>query len=174
VDESLMKMPGSVEELLEKARPSIPTTGPDVLYICSDEERSRLCEYTLVKYRRHARTTQLSPEEDEEVEKILQKCGIVSKFSREQVSDVDIRRLMPGKQLNDEIINFYGAMILERSKASNRKLFNGSLSEKCLLDIHYFTSFFWNKLISSGYEHGRLGRWTGEAGLHTSVFGLMI
>jgi len=59
--------------------------------------------------------------------------------------------------LNDEIINFYGAMILMRSE-SNHKIDPTTRSK--ILDAHYFTTFFWTKLKNEGYEKGRLAKWT--------------
>jgi sentrin-specific protease 1 len=57
--------------------------------------------------------------------------------------------------LNDEIINFYGAMILTRSE-SNRD----PTAKRKMLDVHYFSTFFWPKLKNEGYEQGRLAKWT--------------
>ena len=106
----------------------------------------------------------LPPKEEEQVDAILRKRGVVAKFAREQVSDVDVARLSPGQWLNDEIINFYGAMILARSMANKENAQvvsegsgNGSL------DVHYFSTFFWAKLCKEGYERGRLAKWTKKA-----------
>jgi sentrin-specific protease 1 len=99
---------------------------------------------------------QLPPDKDAQVDILLKKRGVIAKFAREQISDQDLCRLQPKQWLNDEIINFYGAMILARSE--NRK-------ETCpkkapgLLNIHYFSTFFWTKL-KEGYEKGRLAKWT--------------
>jgi len=109
----------------------------------------------------------LPPEDDQFVTKILQKRGVVSKFAKEQVSDSDLSRLRPGQWLNDEIINFYGAMILARSEASKE---NHSKSKKKPLDVHYFSSFFWSKLTQDGYEKGRLGKWTKKVNFHQVTY----
>jgi sentrin-specific protease 1 len=100
----------------------------------------------------------LPPEDEEQVKIILNKKGIVSKFAREQVSESDIWRLKPYTWLNDEIINFYGAMILARSEkaTSGRE----SKAKAKFLNVHYFSTFFWPKLRMEGYEHGRLSKWT--------------
>lgn len=29
-----------------------------------------------------------------------------------------------------------------------------------ILNVHYFSTFFWSKLKTSGYEKGRLAKWT--------------
>jgi sentrin-specific protease 1 len=89
----------------------------------------------------------------------------VSKFAREQVTDEDLSRLRPCRWLNDEIINFYGAMILARSDECKENPgvngVNGVTSGKTKpLNIHYFSTFFWSKLKGEGYEKGRLAKWT--------------
>lgn len=101
----------------------------------------------------HAR---LPPEDDAQVDIFLSKRGIVSRVAREQVNDRDLSGLRPGQWLNDEVINFYGALILERS--DNRKE-NPSKTGVKLWNVHYFSTFFWTKLMD-GYEKGRLEKWT--------------
>jgi len=102
--------------------------------------------------------------DDANVSAILLQHGVISKFAREQVSDQDIARLLPGQWLNDEVINFYGAMILARSEGSKENPAsqrNGKTAKKAtFLDAHYFSSFFWSKLTKEGYEKGRLAKWT--------------
>lgn len=90
---------------------------------------------------------------------MLQERGIVSKAGREQVSDQDLRRLLPGQWLNDEIINFYGQLILNRSMDVDAAKENKANGRGNILDVHYFSTFFWPKLLS-GYEKGRLAKWT--------------
>jgi sentrin-specific protease 1 len=105
----------------------------------------------------------------------------VSKTGREQVADRDIARLRPCQWLNDEIINFYGQLILSRSESQKENatptpadghingFVNGikgkgkgraEIPEKKSLDVHYFSTFFWPKLTGDGYEKGRLAKWT--------------
>ncbi|KAF8168307.1 hypothetical protein B0H34DRAFT_816038 [Crassisporium funariophilum] len=105
----------------------------------------------------------LPPEDEANVNALLRKNGVISKFAREQVSDQDISRLRPGQWLNDEIINFYGAMILSRSEGNKENpgpQVNKKKGKQKLLDVHYFSSFFWAKLTKEGYEKGRLSKWT--------------
>jgi hypothetical protein len=105
----------------------------------------------------------LSPEGDAEVARLLKQRGIVAKVARLQVTDADLSRLRPNTWLNDEVINFYGQLILERSAAhpKNKGVKNGARSEKStILDVHYFNSFFFEKLASEGYEKARLAKWT--------------
>lgn len=82
------------------------------------------------------------------------------KCSREQVSDTDLSRLRPSQWLNDEIINYYGAMIQKRSDLARGAKENAGVKGKQILNVHYFSSFFWSKLKSAGYEKGRLAKWT--------------
>ncbi|KAJ3351336.1 SUMO1 sentrin specific peptidase 1 [Entophlyctis luteolus] len=71
---------------------------------------------------------------------------IVSGFNVD-LQPADIRTLSPGTWLNDEIINFYGQMIMERSKRSQK-----------YPKIHYFNTFFYTTLLEHGYD--RVRRWT--------------
>ena len=119
------------------------------------------------------------PFEDEAyVDAILTKRGVISKTGREQVADKDIARLRPNQWLNDEIINFYGQLILSRSESRKENsmpafsdghingLVNGlkgkgkAVEKKAPLDVHYFSTFFWSKLTGEGYDKGRLAKWT--------------
>lgn len=122
----------------------------------------------------------LPPEDEAYVDAILTKRGMVSKVGREQVADKDITRLRPYQWLNDEIINFYGQLILSRSESQKENsistpagghingLVNGikakgkgkAAEKKPLLDVHYFSTFFWPKLTGEGYDKGRLAKWT--------------
>ncbi|ORZ11035.1 hypothetical protein BCR41DRAFT_357393 [Lobosporangium transversale] len=59
----------------------------------------------------------------------------------------DIQTLRPGQWLNDEVINFYGNLIMARSKESTE-----------LPKVHVFSTFFYKTLSENGYEKVR--RWT--------------
>ena len=120
----------------------------------------------------------LPPQDEAYVDAILTKRGTLSKTGREQVGDKDIARLRPRQWLTDEIINFYGQLILSRSESrkENSKstpirghingLVNGAkgkgkaVEEKHLLNLHYFNTFFWPKLTGDGYDGGGLAKWT--------------
>ncbi|KAF8958609.1 hypothetical protein BDZ97DRAFT_1906421 [Flammula alnicola] len=94
------------------------------------------------------------PHEDEEfVNGLLQATDAMCNFAKESVSAADLKRLLPGGWLNDEIINFYGALILARSTTEAA----GDLLES---RVHYFSSFFWTKLSGEGYAKGKLASWT--------------
>ncbi|KAL5535201.1 hypothetical protein ACEPAF_3295 [Sanghuangporus sanghuang] len=98
----------------------------------------------------------LPSDAEREVNALLRKRGVVSKAGREQVSDADLARLMPGQWLNDEIINFYGQLIVDRAAEAEAAKEN---EKGKLWNVHYFSTFFWPKL-QSGYEKGRLAKWT--------------
>lgn len=63
-------------------------------------------------------------------------------------------RLRPGQWLNDEVINFYGEMLMARAEESKEN------SKQGILNAHYFSTFFWSTLTQKGYEKGRLAKWT--------------
>ena len=128
----------------------------------------------------------LPPEDEAYVDAILTKRGAVSKTGREQVADKDIARLRPHQWLNDEIINFYGQLMLSRSESQKESslpipaggringLVNGingkakakAVEKKPLLNVHYFNTFFWPKLTKEGYDKGRLAKWTKKVPFH--------
>jgi len=99
---------------------------------------------------------------DRQVDAFLAKKGVISKVAREQVCDKDLSRLLPAQWLNDEIINFYGAMILSRSESCKENPGSNGVTHKRKkpLDVHYFNTFFWSKLQAEGYERARLAKWT--------------
>ncbi|RDB29604.1 Sentrin-specific protease 1 [Hypsizygus marmoreus] len=101
--------------------------------------------------------TPLPPDDDAQVDVILRKRGHISTCEKQTVCDKDVSRLRPGQWLNDEIINFYGAMILRQSQGCKE---NPPKHGKSLLNAHCFLSFFWSKLKDQGYEKGRLAKWT--------------
>ncbi|KAI0651616.1 cysteine proteinase [Trametes meyenii] len=106
--------------------------------------------------------TSLPPEDDAEVNALLRKRGVISKCEREQVSHEDISRLLPCQWLNDEVINFYGQLILTRAEGSkeNPGAKGAGGGRKQPLNAHYFNTFFWSKLKGQGYQKARLAKWT--------------
>ncbi|EIW73147.1 hypothetical protein TREMEDRAFT_26586, partial [Tremella mesenterica DSM 1558] len=66
------------------------------------------------------------------------------------VNHSTLSRLRPGapdEWLNDEIVNFYGNMIMDRTEREGKR------------KIHYFNSYFYSKL-QQGYEKSKLHKWT--------------
>ncbi|CDO72453.1 hypothetical protein BN946_scf184977.g154 [Trametes cinnabarina] len=102
--------------------------------------------------------TSLPPEDEAEVDALFRKKGVISKIAREQVSHEDISRLRPCQWLNDEIINFYGQLILTRAEESKEN--PPKKGSKKPLNAHYFSTFFWSKLKGQGYQKARMSKWT--------------
>jgi len=82
------------------------------------------------------------------------------------VTSKDIQRLLPGSWLNDELINFYGQLIVDRATSLEVQKENIDISgtdsnNKTVppLRIHYFSTFFWLKL-QQGYAKSNLKKWT--------------
>jgi len=60
--------------------------------------------------------TALPPPQDKRVTEVLNDYTFVAKGSkRAEVSHADLQRLRPGQWLNDEIINYFGSLIMQRS-----------------------------------------------------------
>ncbi|CAM9312221.1 unnamed protein product [Bubo scandiacus] len=76
---------------------------------------------------------------------------IMSSAFKLRVTRQDIHTLMDLCWLNDEIINFYMCLLVERSK------------KKGYPAVHAFSTFFYPKLISAGYDAVR--RWTRDVDL---------
>jgi sentrin-specific protease 1 len=112
----------------------------------------------------------LPADAEAEVTALLSRRGVIAKFARETVTDQDLARLQPAQWLNDEIINFYGALILARAEGAKENRAgpakaNGAgptaqAGRGAPLDAYYMSSFFWEKLVKDGYEGGRLAKWT--------------
>jgi sentrin-specific protease 1 len=116
--------------------------------------------------------SKLPPEDEKKVDEVIRTRGFTSKFAREQVSQSDLTRLLPGQWLNDEIINFYGAMLLGRSEncKENPVAVKGKKGRNAPLNIHYFSSFFWAKLAKEGYDKGRLAKWTKKVHIYSLIY----
>lgn len=143
------------DSVLNAPKPSLPYT-PTI------EEAQRIIRSkdALIESRlrppRPTLPSKLPPADENYVEETFRKRGTIAKVAREQVGDQDIRRLRPAQWLNDEIINFYGAMINARAEGQKE---NGSGRGK-VLKAFYLSTFFWHKLVTDGYEKGRLAKWT--------------
>jgi sentrin-specific protease 1 len=149
--------PDFLERALRKAKKSFELPPPKPFSPSHDRLRlsARHRDEAIEKRLRPKLPKVLPPDADTQVNALLCKKGIISKVARESVNDRDLSRLLPSQWLNDEIMNFYGAMILTRSE-SNRD----PTAKRKMLDVHYFSTFFWPKLKNEGYEQGRLAKWT--------------
>lgn len=148
----------------------------------------------------------------------MAECG------REQVQKADLDRLKPRSWLNDEVINFYGAMVTARAdrwaalctseepdseveKKREEEMWFGyeslggtgpPVAKKSTssgvnghghghrkgkgkgkhrereygepLSVHYFSTFFYSKLTTAGYEKARLNKWTKKVRLSFPMF----
>ena len=79
----------------------------------------------------------------------------VSRCHIETVTSQDLARLQPQQWVNDEIINFYGAMIRDANAQSSNDPDTPNQPS-----LHYFSTFFYTKLQDSGYVGGLLKNWT--------------
>ncbi|PPQ63528.1 hypothetical protein CVT24_004756 [Panaeolus cyanescens] len=159
--EAAPDQPEFLHRYLERAKSTLNSPRPPKPYIPAIEElevrRKKKVAELDSRLAIPSIPSALPPVDDQEVTSLLKKRGVISKFAREQVSDTDLRRLGPGQWLNDELINFYGALILSKSEAL---LQEAKAKKGKALDIHYFSTFFWSKLVNEGYEKGRLAKWT--------------
>ncbi|SJX60395.1 related to Sentrin-specific protease 1 [Sporisorium reilianum f. sp. reilianum] len=113
------------------------------------------------------------------------KKGVVSDTQGAQVSDFDVAKLRPRQWLNDEVINFYGTLILNRANEADKKRTEAMAAAKdapappettakgtkkgkpqrpydrsldAFWRVHFFNSFFWSNLKKRG--HDSVKRWT--------------
>jgi sentrin-specific protease 1 len=94
------------------------------------------------------------------VSQIMSNPRFESKAGRELVAYKDLQRLRPNQWLNDELINFYGQLIVDRSLSTEAGKENiDTKQKKALLKVHYFNTFFWPK-VEAGYAKSNLRKWT--------------
>ncbi|KAH9937461.1 uncharacterized protein B0H18DRAFT_198884 [Fomitopsis serialis] len=153
-----------LQRALDKANASLASRVP-VKFDVESPTHQRICAEqralsdTITRFLRGQWLPASLPAPDDAlVDDLLSRRGVVSKCAREQVSDKDLARLRPGQWLNDEIINFYGQLIMTRAEASKEN--PGMNAQRRCLNVHYFSSFFWSKLEKDGYEKARLAKWT--------------
>ncbi|KAG0224915.1 SUMO1 sentrin specific peptidase 1 [Mortierella sp. GBA43] len=92
--------------------------------------------------------TPLTPDDENRIEEVLSDgYGVVAEGFNVSLLKKDIHTLRPGAWLNDEVINFYGNLIMARSKESSS-----------LPKVHVFSTFFYKTLSENGYDKVR--RWT--------------
>lgn len=99
----------------------------------------------------------LPPDADAVVSDIWdRRSGVVASMTGAQVEAHDMAKLRPGKWLNDEVINFYGQLLMQRSSQAE--------ASDCWR-IHVFSSFFWQNLTTRGYAGVR--RWSRRVDIFT-------
>jgi sentrin-specific protease 1 len=80
---------------------------------------------------------------------LLRDPGFLADCGREKVTHADLLRLLPGNWLNDAVINYYAAAIMQTREK-----------------VYIFNSFFWTKLEAAGYVNGDLAKWTKKVSRH--------
>ncbi|XP_075265140.1 uncharacterized protein LOC142357376, partial [Convolutriloba macropyga] len=88
--------------------------------------------------------------------------------SQDELTRKDLRRLLPGEWLSDEVINMYMKLLQQRNKRLQQlNSCNNGNAGKQLPRCHFFSSFFYNKLFmdSGNYDYSAVRRWTGKAKL---------
>ncbi|GAC95540.1 Ulp1 protease [Pseudozyma hubeiensis SY62] len=156
-------------------------------------ERERLRREEKAKWRKLRRILgrkelpdTLGVEEEQAVTSVFSKRGVISEITGAAVSDADVQKLRPRQWLNDEVINFYGALILIRANEADKKRTQAIAAAKdapaeadgkpngkggkgkpkrpydesldAFWRVHYFSSFFWSNLKSKGFDGVK--RWT--------------
>ncbi|CCM02182.1 uncharacterized protein FIBRA_04261 [Fibroporia radiculosa] len=152
---------GFLQRALEKARASLAEPKPPKPYVPALEQLEadkRRWDERINRRIRPPLPAHLPPEDEKVVNALMSRKGVIAKCAREQVTDQDLLRLRPNKWLNDEIINFYGQLIMDRAESLKENTpVNG---RKKPLKVHYFNTFFWSKLQGEGYDKARLAKWT--------------
>ncbi|KAG8951300.1 Smt3-specific protease [Tulasnella sp. 424] len=193
-DRPLPKRSVELEKALARARAALNyprAPPPDAASFRRLELESRKKDEEIAKRIRAAKRKklpeQLPARHAALVKSYMHDRGFSAKVGREMVTAKDIGRLGPASWLNDEIINLWGAMIMERAEKHKKAAkagaadinggVNGKGKERAapddedsdpgrfgypepLSDVHYFNTFFFQKLENEGYEKARLGKWT--------------
>lgn len=124
--------------------------------------------------------SRLDDEAEDEVDQVFRKPGRIATIAGAEVNDKDIRKLLPGQWLNDEVINFYGNLILIRANQAEKERDEAIKAAKesgdanklkkpydTKLDafwrVHFFSSFFWENLKNRGFDGVK--RWTRRVSL---------
>ncbi|KAF8640350.1 hypothetical protein AX17_000021 [Amanita inopinata Kibby_2008] len=166
-----------LQRALANAKATLNSPKPPEPFTPTLEQRrraNRLKDEELDERLRPKLPTSLPLQDEKKVDVLLQKQGVISRISKEQVTDQDLCRLKPRQWLNDEIINFYGALILARSDSCKENPGNGDAKgKKKPLNVHYFSTFFWTKLRKEGYDKGRLFKWTKKLDLFSKDIALI-
>ncbi|WWD05966.1 hypothetical protein V865_004051 [Kwoniella europaea PYCC6329] len=88
----------------------------------------------------------LKPEQEAKVSEHLNNPAFKARVSTAECESKSIRRLKNGTWLDDEIMNFYGALMVERA------------NQVGTLKVHAFNSFFYQRISETGYS--AVKRWT--------------
>lgn len=107
------------------------------------------------------RKEKISNEDKEKITKILNgppsSQVVIDKFNIDMTRN-KIVCLRPGTWLNDEVVNFYMAMLLDRD---TRLCEEAKAKGETRYPSYFFNSFFVSKLLEGGsYDYARVKRWT--------------
>lgn len=107
-----------------------------------------------------------------QVRSTFQQRGVIASMTGAQVESHDLAKLRPGQWLNDEVINFYGNLIMQRANDAEAKRSAARQKKEVppadccgYWSVHFFSSFFWQKLQSQGYKG--VQRWSRRVDLFT-------
>lgn len=93
-----------------------------------------------------------------QVDKIMADPHFKVTRCNEDLKFADINRLKPGDWVNDLVINAFGGMLQARANGTlDTSEYKNAASQGVGRKIHYFNSFFYNKLVK-GYDGVR--RWS--------------
>ncbi|PKI82591.1 Ulp1 peptidase [Malassezia vespertilionis] len=109
----------------------------------------------------------LPPDAEAHVQACLRQSSFMASITGAQVGAHDLAKLRPGQWLNDEVINFYGALIMLRASHAESKREDAftTLEANGYWSVHFFSSFFWENLSKRGYSGVR--RWSRRVDLFT-------
>ncbi|KAK5582421.1 hypothetical protein RB653_004006 [Dictyostelium firmibasis] len=107
---------------------------------------------------------QLTKDENQTIDDIFRNGrpdDLISELPLAEVKRSDLRLLLPGKWLNDEVINFY--MEVLKIRDLEKKKNSGGDFPKC----HFFNTFFYPKLCNDNhtYNYEKVRRWTARVNL---------
>ncbi|KAG0325684.1 Smt3-specific protease [Dissophora globulifera] len=149
--------------LINRELPSVEQQGKPAAFQGIVDEHTRI-EKELAA-RKKAGQAQFAPfteEDDDKVDDALSDgYGVVVDKFNVSLLKKDIHTLRPGEWLNDEVINFYGQLIMARNNAPG----------STLPQVHVFSTFFYKTLSENGYD--KVKRWTKKVNLFEKDFMLL-
>ncbi|KAF9183152.1 SUMO1 sentrin specific peptidase 1 [Haplosporangium sp. Z 767] len=138
----------NVRNLINRNLPSVEQQPRPAAHQAIVDEHDRI-EKELAERRRSEQFKKISEEDEQRIDDALSDGyeQVVSEGFNVTILKKDIHTLRPGEWLNDEVINFYGNLIMARSKEMTS-----------LPKVHVFSTFFYKTLSENGYDKVR--RWT--------------
>ncbi|TIA90330.1 hypothetical protein E3P99_01616 [Wallemia hederae] len=109
--------------------------------------------------------TELSDDEQAEYKKIMTLSGKISKCGRQTMMSTDLKTLLPGKWLNDEVINYYVEILRQRKDLEMEEWEKEGKKGDKPLDVYIHGTFLFSTLESTGYDKAKLGKWVKKVDL---------